>query len=116
MPDNDPIAWRAIVYGTPVLSSDGTKAGEVREVLGSDSEDIFHGIRLARSGGHADAVVLVDDITSMTAAAIQTDFTLAELTALPAYVEEASFHVGSVGQFRKHTGWKQDSKSDEEPG
>jgi hypothetical protein len=114
--DNDPIAWRAIVYGTPVLASDGTKAGEVREVLGSDGEDIFHGVRLERAGGHADVVVVADDITTMTSSAIQSVLTTAELAALPPYVEEASFHVGSVGRFRKHLGWKQDSESDEEPG
>ncbi len=108
MSDDDPIAWRAIVYGTPVLSNDGTKAGEVREVLGSDGEDIFHGVRMAHGGGHGDTVVSADDITSMTSSAIQTALTRAELAALPPYVEEASFHIGSVGRFRKHSGWKQE--------
>ena len=47
MTDNDAIAWRAVTYGTPVSSSDGTKVGTVHEMLGSDEEDIFHGVRLA---------------------------------------------------------------------
>ena len=68
------------------------------------------------SGGHGDTVVSADDITSITSSAIRTALTRAELAALPPYVEEASFHVGSVGRFRKHTGWKQDSESDEEMG
>ena len=46
MADTDPIGWRAVVYGTPVTTVDGVRVGTIREVLGSDSEDIFHGLRV----------------------------------------------------------------------
>ena len=46
MPDNQATSWRSIVYGTPVVSSDDDRAGDVREVRGSDAEDIFHGLRV----------------------------------------------------------------------
>ena len=46
VPSSDPIGWRGIVYGTRVTTADGVEAGTVREVLGSDGEDIFHGLRL----------------------------------------------------------------------
>ena len=47
MSDSAPISWRTIIYGTPVMSSDGQRVGEVHEVLGDDADDIFHGLRVA---------------------------------------------------------------------
>lgn len=115
MTDNDPISWRAIVYGTPLTAADGTQVGTVDEVLGSDGEDIFHGVRVAIKG-RRDAMVAAANISELTAHAVTTDLSAAELKSLPDYDETASYHVASVGRFRKHLGWKQDSKSDEEPG
>jgi len=40
----------------------------------------------------------------------------AAVEALPAYAEHATYHLASVGWLRRHVGWKEDSKSDEEPG
>ncbi len=115
MTDNDQIAWRAVVYGTPVLASDGTRAGTVHEVLGSDEEDIFHGIRVARPGHH-DVMIPSEDISTMTSAAVTADLTAEDIDGLQPYNDEATYHLASVGWLRKHMGWKQDSKSDEEPG
>jgi len=115
MSDNDPISWRAIVYGTPVIASDGAQVGTVREVLGSDEEDIFHGVRVALDG-HPDVMLSATELTELTATSITTDLSAADLHAMPAYDETASYHISSVGRFRKHLGWQQDSKSDEEPG
>jgi hypothetical protein len=104
------------VYGTPVISSDNERAGEVHEVLGSDAEDIFHGLRVALAGGHRDVMVSADDVASVSADEVRTDLTRSELEALPTYEDEATYHLASVGWLRKHVGWKSDSKSDEEPG
>lgn len=114
MSDNDPISWRAIVYGTPVLGSDGAQAGTVREVLGSDEEDIFHGIRVAIAG-HPDVMLSATEISGLTATAVTAGLSSTDIHALPAYNETATYHVASVG-WRKHLGWQRDSKSDEEPG
>ena len=84
MTDNDPISWRAIVYGTPIIAADGKQLGTVREVLGSDSEDIFHGIRVAVAG-HPDTVLDSSDISAMTTAAVTTQLSAADFAALPAY-------------------------------
>jgi hypothetical protein len=115
MTDNDPISWRAIVYGMPVLASDGTKMGIIKEVLGSDEEDIFHGVRVAVDG-HKDVMLLAEDISGLTTGAVTAALTPADFHALPDYEETADYHIGTVGRFRKHLGWKQDSHSDEEPG
>ena len=111
-----PVAWRAVVYGTPVLAADGQRVGEVHEMLGSDADDIFHGIRVARGGGHPDALVGSDDVTSLAATEVRLDLSRADVDALPAYAEAATYHLASVGWLRKHLGWKKDSASDEEPG
>ena len=110
----DPIAWKAIVYGTPVHASDGSPAGDVREVLGSDSEDIFHGLRVRLTGGKADVMLSADHVTALTTTRIDTDLTPAELHALAPYEEHSSYHLASVGWLRKHLEWQKDSESDAE--
>jgi hypothetical protein len=116
MTTTDPIGWRGIVYGTPVATADGARIGTVREVLGSDSEDIFHGLRVALDQGHRDVMVAAEDVTEMSAAAITVDLSSADVQALPTYDEVATYHLASVGWLRKHLGWAKDSGTDEEPG
>jgi hypothetical protein len=90
--------------------------GTVREVLGSDSEDIFHGLRVALARGHRDVMISADNVTSMSTAEIRVDLSRSDVEALPTYDEVATYHLASVGWLRKHLGWTKDSASDEEPG
>ena len=46
----------------------------------------------------------------------ETDLTAGEFATLPAFDEVASYHLASVGSWRKHLGWERDSKADKEPG
>ena len=114
--ENQPISWRSIVYGTPVISRDNERVGQVHEVLGDDADDIFHGLRVALTGGHRDVMIPVDAVTGMDADAVRIDLGRSEVEGLPAYDEEATYHLASVGWLRKHLGWQKDSRSDEEPG
>ena len=116
MPESQPISWRTIIYGTPVISSDEARVGVVHEVLGSDAEDIFHGLRVALSDRHGDVMVAPEAIASMSKDEIRTALTRAEIEALPPYSEAATYHLASVGWLRKHVGWKKDAESDEEAG
>jgi uncharacterized protein YrrD len=117
MTDPTPIAWRAIVYDTPVLAADGTRIGAVREVLGSDAEDIFHGIRVNVDGKVADDLMLpADRVTQITSDAVTSDLARTDATRLSRYDERATYHLASVGWLRKHLGWTKDASSDEEPG
>ena len=116
MPEAQPISWRAIVYGTPVTATDGVRVGVVQEVLGSDAEDIFHGLRVALTGRRGDVMVSADDIASMSLVEVRTVLTRSEIDRLPAYDETTTYHLASVGWLRKHVGWTKDSESDEEPG
>jgi hypothetical protein len=116
MSDVDAVGWRGIVYGMPVVTDDGDSVGSVREVLGSDSDDIFHGLRVALARGHRDVMVPADSVTSMSAAAIGLDLSRSAVETLPTYDEVATYHLASVGWLRKHLGWTKDSARDEEPG
>lgn len=116
MPDDEPISWRSIVYGTPVITSDNGRVGEVREVLGSDSEDIFHGLRVRLTGTRRDVLIAANDVTGMSAESVRTSLTKPDIEAMGAYDESATYHLASVGWLRKHLGWRRDSGSDEEPG
>ncbi len=119
--EDDPTGWRGVQYNSPVISRDGKQAGVVREVLGSDAEDIFHGIRLELTGSRRHVMVAADDVTSLTRHELQLGLSAAELKALPTFHEAENYHLASVGWLRRHllgqsVGWKQDSRSDEEAG
>src|SRR5437773_10896413 len=57
-----PVSWRTVRYETPVHASDGARLGTVREVLGSDSEDIFHGLRVRLDSHGRDVMVPADSV------------------------------------------------------
>lgn len=116
MPDTQPTSWRSIVYGTPVIGSDGERLGAVREVLGSDAEDIFHGLRVRLADQRRDVMIAADDVADISGDGVRTSLTGPDVEAMAPYDESATYHLASVGWLRKHLGWQRDSKSDEEPG
>lgn len=63
---DDPVAWRYVKEGTPVHGSDGEQLGSVATMLGSDQEDIFHGMAVDTGLLGTTRVVRADDIVSMT--------------------------------------------------
>ena len=114
--DAQPVSWRAITYRTPVVAADGPSVGLVREVLGSDSEDIFHGIRVGLASEKRDVLLSADLVSALTDQQVTTSLTAAAVEGLPTYSDEATYHLASVGWLRKHLGWARDSSKDEEPG
>ena len=114
--DRTPISWRSVTYGTPVTGADGAALGVVAEMHGSDAEDIFHGVRVRLSGEKRDVLLSSELVTGLTSAAVQTGLSAVGAEALPTYVDEATYHLASVGWLRKHLGWTKDSGKDEEPG
>ena len=116
MPETPPISWRSILYGTPVTATDGVRVGVVQEVLGSDAEDIFHGLRVALTGRRGDVMLSADDIANLSPGEVRTVLTRSQIDRLPAFDETATYHLASVGWLRKHLGWRKDARSDEEPG
>jgi hypothetical protein len=114
--DATSIAWRAVTYETPVVAADGQAVGIVREVLGSDAEDVFHGIRVGLKSEARDVMLSANLVTALTATRIETSLSPAGFESLPTYADEATYHLASVGWLRKHLGWTKDSGKDQEPG
>jgi hypothetical protein len=99
------IAWRAVPEDTPVRSADGEEVGTLADLLGSDVEDIFHGIviRLGRLG--RDVFVPADSITRLTRSHVDVALTSDAIRALPPHDEDRAFDLGITGFFRKRPGW-----------
>jgi hypothetical protein len=103
--ERDPIAWREVTPNTPVIARDGEKVGRLSEVLGSQEEDIFHGIEVHLDGQDRAVLVPSDDVSEITRGGISVSLTAAELRDLPQHTEEHAFELGWTGLFRKHLGW-----------
>lgn len=111
--EETPVAWIAVLADTPVLTVGGDEVGTVAEVLGSEAEDIFHGIVL-RHGilGH-EVMIPAQNVTAITNKRITTDLSAEAVRALPQYVPEETFKLGFVGFLGRHLGWVRDGR--EEP-
>jgi hypothetical protein len=102
VPEAKPIAWRSIGYGTIVITSDSVRVGVVHEVLGSDTEDIFHGLLVRLTTRREDVMVAAADIESMSLVLVRAALTQSQFEALPAYDETVTRHLASVGWLRDH--------------
>ena len=101
----DPISWREVTENEPVVTSDGATVGSVSEVLGSQEEDVFHGleVHLGRLGHKV--LIPAAQVAGMTAAAVTLVLTSDEVHGLPEHTEERAFELGWTGRFRKRVGW-----------
>jgi hypothetical protein len=113
---DQPVSWRALLYGTRVLAADGATVGSVQEVLGSDSEDIFHGLRVRLDGHKRDVMISSGDLGELSNSGVKAELSADAIRQLPDYDEEATYHLASVGWLRRHLGWRRDSESDEKAG
>ena len=106
-PDEEqPLAWNAILADTPVYSGDGEQVGVVGDVLGSQAQDIFHGIHVRGGTLQHDVMIPADRVARITNQRIDTSLDAEEIRALPVHREEESYHLGFVGLLRKTLGWE----------
>src|SRR5664279_432779 len=101
---DQPIAWRAVPEDTAVRS-EGQQVGTLYDLLGSDEEDIFHGIVVQLRSGSRRVFVPADDVILITSSHVDVSLSAGELSALPEHTEERQFELGMVGNLRKHLGW-----------
>ncbi len=101
---DQPIAWRAVPQDTAVRS-DGQQVGTLYDLLGSDEEDIFHGIVVQLRSGSRRVFVPADDVILITASHVDVSLSADKMDALPEHTEERQFELGMVGYLRKHLGW-----------
>jgi hypothetical protein len=77
---DDPVAWSYIEPDTLVVGPAGEDLGRVAEMLGTETEGIFHGIAVkARHGGTR--VVPADAVTTLTSAKVQISLDAEQLAA-----------------------------------
>jgi uncharacterized protein YrrD len=78
-----PISYMVLEPGTPVLSSDGARIGEVDHVLADDSVDVFDGIVVSRGPGRGHAFADADQVDAVYERGVVLNVTAAQCEALP---------------------------------
>jgi hypothetical protein len=100
-----PIAWRVVPQDVEVRSSDGVSVGTLEDLLGSDEEDIFHGLIVKTADGNRTVFIPSENVTLLTGSHVDLSFSADEVRALPDHSAEKTFHLGWKGIFNKTVGW-----------
>lgn len=82
----DPVAWSYVEPGTDVMGREGVKLGEVKLMLGTEMEGIFHGIALDPSSGGPVRVIPADAVTSLTPSEVHVQVSTDEVSSLEEFV------------------------------
>lgn len=85
-----PVSWLLIRPGWKVFSADGHEVGEVDEVAGDDTRDIFDGIALATSVMAKPRYVRAEQVASITQGSVGLSLTAAEVEQLGEYLDPAT--------------------------
>ena len=86
----DRVSWLVIRPGWKVYAADGHEVGEVNEVAGDETEDIFDGLSVATSAVGQPRYVLADDVAEINQGAVQLSLTSRQVRALGEYLEPAT--------------------------
>jgi hypothetical protein len=81
----DPVAWLVVEPGWEVVSSDGEKAGIVREVLGDKNADIFDGLAVDPGLLKKAKYVPAERLGPIVEGSVTLELTKAEFDALDDY-------------------------------
>ena len=86
----DPVSWLLIRPGWKVLASDGSEVGEVDEIAGDSSRDIFDGLAIATSAFGKPRYVPSEQVGRITEGVVHLTLTRAEVEQLGEYLEPAT--------------------------
>ena len=86
----DPVSWLLIRPGWKVLAADGSEVGEVDEVAGDDTEDIFDGLAIATTAFGKPRYVPAEQVGQITDGVVHLTLTPAEVAQLGEYLEPAT--------------------------
>ena len=86
----DPVSWLLIRPGWKVLAADGSEVGEVDEVAGDDTEDIFDGLAIATSALGKPRYVPAEQVGQITDGVVHLTLTRAQVEELGEYLEPAT--------------------------
>jgi hypothetical protein len=86
----EPVSWLLIRPGWKVLDADGAEVGEVDEVAGDSSRDIFDGLAFAVSALGQPRYVPADQVAEISEGAVRLSLRRAQVDALGEYREPAT--------------------------
>jgi hypothetical protein len=86
----DPVSWLLIEPGWKVLAVDGGEVGEVDEVAGDDTVDIFDGLAIATSAFGKPRYVPAEQIAEITQGVVRLSLTEEQAAQLGEYLEPAT--------------------------
>ncbi len=86
----DPVSWYMIRTGWKVLAADGGEVGEVDEVAGDDSQDIFDGLAVATSAFGKPRYVPSEQVAEITDGSVRLSLTHEQVEQLSEYLEPAT--------------------------
>lgn len=81
----DPVAWAYVEPGTDVVGREGVKLGTVEAMLGTETENIFHGVALSPSAGGPTRIIPANSVTSLTPSEVQVQVSTDEVESLEEY-------------------------------
>lgn len=86
----DRVSWLMIETGWKVLAVDGTEMGEVDEVVGDSSEDIFDGLAIAISALGKPRYVPSEQVAEITEGVVRLSLAPDQIRQLGEYLEPAT--------------------------
>jgi hypothetical protein len=89
-PVPDPVSWLMIRPGWKVFSSDGSEVGQIDEVAGDDSHDIFDGLAVATSALGKPRYVPAEQVGTIFEGEVHLSLSAAEVSSLGDYLEPAT--------------------------
>lgn len=87
---SDPVSWLLIEPGWKVLTADGGEVGEIDEVAGDNTEDIFDGLAIATSELGKPRYVPAEQVAEITQGAVRLSLTREQVAQLGEYLEPAT--------------------------
>jgi hypothetical protein len=88
--DTDPVSWLLIRPGWKVVAVDGSEVGQVDEVAGDESMDIFDGLAVATSAFGKPRYVLSEQVGQITDGVVHLTISPAQVEQLGEYLEPAT--------------------------
>jgi hypothetical protein len=86
----DPVSWLMIEAGWKVLAADGSEVGEVDEVAGDSSQDIFDGLAIATSALGKPRYVPAEQVEEITDGTVRLKLSPELVDSLDEYLEPAT--------------------------
>jgi hypothetical protein len=82
----DPVSWLVIERGWEVVDREGEHVGQVEEVLGDESRDIFDGLAVATNLLGKPRYIAAEVVAQITEGTVRLGLSAAEADRLPEYV------------------------------